>query len=68
MRAGFELTVHNRSSGPTKAFVGAHRATPAADPAALAEASDVVITMLSDDVALRERKAARKAMVAQRKS
>jgi 3-hydroxyisobutyrate dehydrogenase/2-hydroxy-3-oxopropionate reductase len=54
VRAGFELTVHNRSSGPTEAFVGAHRATAAADPAALAEASDVVITMLSDDVALRE--------------
>jgi 3-hydroxyisobutyrate dehydrogenase/2-hydroxy-3-oxopropionate reductase len=52
--AGFPLTVHNRSPGAMTAFAAAHGAGTAADPAALAAASDVVITMLADDDALRE--------------
>jgi 3-hydroxyisobutyrate dehydrogenase/2-hydroxy-3-oxopropionate reductase len=53
-RAGFGLTVHNRSAGPMLAFAAEHGAATAADPAAVAEASDIVITMLADDEALRE--------------
>ena len=53
-RAGFPLTVHNRSPGPMAAFAAEHGTATAADPAALAEASDVVITMLADDEALRD--------------
>jgi len=52
--AGFPLTVHNRSPAPMAAFAAAHGTPTAADPAALAEASDVVITMLADDEALRD--------------
>jgi 3-hydroxyisobutyrate dehydrogenase-like beta-hydroxyacid dehydrogenase len=53
-RAGFALTVHNRSPEAMAAFAAAHGADSAADPASLAAASDVVITMLADDDALRD--------------
>jgi 2-hydroxy-3-oxopropionate reductase len=45
--AGIPVTVHSRSPGPVDELVGAG-ATRAAGSAAVAEASDVVITMLPD--------------------
>jgi 2-hydroxy-3-oxopropionate reductase len=45
--AGFPVTVHSRSPGPVDELVGAG-ATGAEGPVAVAEASDVVITMLPD--------------------
>ena len=53
-RAGFALTIHNRTVDTMTAFAAEHGATTARDPAALAAASDVVITMLADDEALRD--------------
>jgi 3-hydroxyisobutyrate dehydrogenase/2-hydroxy-3-oxopropionate reductase len=53
-RAGFPLTVHNRSPAPMAAFAAEHGTATASDPTALAEASDVVITMLAVDEALRD--------------
>jgi 2-hydroxy-3-oxopropionate reductase len=47
LAAGYPLTVHSRSSPPVDALV-AEGATRAAIPAEVAEASDVVITMLPD--------------------
>jgi 2-hydroxy-3-oxopropionate reductase len=52
LAAGFELAVWNRSPEPQHALV-AQGAQGAESPAALARASDIVITMLSDDEALR---------------
>jgi 3-hydroxyisobutyrate dehydrogenase-like beta-hydroxyacid dehydrogenase len=53
-RAGFALTAHNRTPATMASFAAEHGAATAPDPAALAEASDVVITMLADDEALRD--------------
>jgi 3-hydroxyisobutyrate dehydrogenase/2-hydroxy-3-oxopropionate reductase len=53
-RAGFPLTVHNRTPAVAERFAAEYGAATAADPAALAAASDVVITMLADDEALRD--------------
>jgi 3-hydroxyisobutyrate dehydrogenase-like beta-hydroxyacid dehydrogenase len=53
-RAGFSLTVHNRTSGPMVAFAAEHGVGTAPDPASLAAVSDVIVTMLADDDALRE--------------
>ena len=53
-RAGFALTVHNRSARSMTAFAAEHGAATAPDPATLAAASDIVITMLADDDALRD--------------
>jgi 2-hydroxy-3-oxopropionate reductase len=47
LAAGFELTVHSRSPGPVDELV-AVGATRADDPAGVASASDVTITMLPD--------------------
>jgi 2-hydroxy-3-oxopropionate reductase len=47
LAAGFDLTVHSRSSGPVEELVAAG-ATRASDPAGVASASDVTITMLPD--------------------
>jgi 2-hydroxy-3-oxopropionate reductase len=47
LAAGFPLTVHNRSRGPVQELA-ARGAASAETPAALAAASDVVITMLPD--------------------
>lgn len=45
--AGFEVTVHSRSAGPVEELVAAG-ARQAADPAAVAGASAITITMLPD--------------------
>jgi 2-hydroxy-3-oxopropionate reductase len=47
LRAGFPMTVYSRSSGPVEELVAAG-ATRALAPADVAQASDVVITMLPD--------------------
>jgi 2-hydroxy-3-oxopropionate reductase len=47
LAAGYELTVHSRSSGPVDELEG-EGAAVAASPAAVASASAVVITMLPD--------------------
>jgi 2-hydroxy-3-oxopropionate reductase len=47
LAAGFDLTVHSRSAGSVDELVAAG-ATRADDPAAVAAASDVTITMLPD--------------------
>lgn len=47
-RAGFELTVWNRTAATARAWAGEHGATVAATPQALASNSDVVITMVVD--------------------
>lgn len=47
IKAGYALTVHNRSSGPVEEIV-AEGATAADSPRAVAAAVDVVITMLPD--------------------
>jgi 3-hydroxyisobutyrate dehydrogenase len=47
-RAGFELTVWNRTRSQADSWAQNHGATVAEDPAALARASDVVITMVVD--------------------
>ena len=44
-RAGFPLTVHNRSAAVADAFGAEHGVAVARDPADLAARSDVVITM-----------------------
>jgi len=46
-RAGYALVVHSRSRGPVEELI-ATRASEAATPRAVAEQSDVVITMLPD--------------------
>ena len=51
LRAGFALTVHNRSSGPEAALSDAG-ADVAASPVALAADADTIISMISDDAAL----------------
>lgn len=50
---GVPLTVYNRTSAQAQAFVAEHHAVMATHPAALAEASDVIITMLANEMALR---------------
>ena len=47
LAAGFDLTVHSRSSEPVDELVAAG-ATGGSDPAAVASASDITITMLPD--------------------
>jgi 2-hydroxy-3-oxopropionate reductase len=47
LAAGFDLTVHSRSAGPVDELVSAG-ASPAMDPAEVAAASDITITMLPD--------------------
>jgi 3-hydroxyisobutyrate dehydrogenase-like beta-hydroxyacid dehydrogenase len=63
VRAGYELTVWNRSPRKAEQFVGRHGASHAMTPAEAAEASDVTITMVPDvpeveDVLFGERGAA----------
>ena len=48
-QAGFELTVWNRTVATAEQWADRHGAAVAASPAALAAASDVVITMVVDD-------------------
>src|ERR671924_1612660 len=47
-RAGFELTVFNRTSERADAWVAEHGGHVAASPREVAERSDVVITMVVD--------------------
>src|SRR5919108_678291 len=47
-RAGFELTVWNRTSERAREWAAVHGATVADGPAGLAAASDVVVTMVVD--------------------
>jgi 3-hydroxyisobutyrate dehydrogenase len=47
-RAGFELTVYNRTRERADAWAAAHRGHVAASPREVAERSDVVITMVVD--------------------
>jgi 3-hydroxyisobutyrate dehydrogenase-like beta-hydroxyacid dehydrogenase len=47
-RAGFELTVHNRTLATARDWAAEHGATLAESPAAVAERSDVLITMVVD--------------------
>jgi 3-hydroxyisobutyrate dehydrogenase len=46
--AGYELTVYNRTREKAEAWVGEHGGTVADSPRAVAERSDVVITMVVD--------------------
>src|SRR5215218_3872656 len=47
-KAGYELTVFNRTREKAEAWVAEHGGTVADSPAAVAAASDVVITMVVD--------------------
>jgi 3-hydroxyisobutyrate dehydrogenase-like beta-hydroxyacid dehydrogenase len=47
-RAGFELTVWNRTRTKAEAFADEHRATVADTPARAAAAADIVVTMVVD--------------------
>jgi 3-hydroxyisobutyrate dehydrogenase-like beta-hydroxyacid dehydrogenase len=47
-RAGFELTVWNRTGSTAQAFAEAHAATTAPTPADAAEGAEIVLTMLVD--------------------
>jgi 3-hydroxyisobutyrate dehydrogenase-like beta-hydroxyacid dehydrogenase len=47
-RAGFELTVFNRTEATARAWAERHGAVVAESPAAVAQASDVLITMVVD--------------------
>ena len=53
-RAGYELTVYNRTRATAEAWVAEHGGTVADTPAAVGAASDVVITMLVDGDQVRE--------------
>ena len=47
-RAGFELTVWNRTAATAEAFAASHRATTAATAAEAADGAEIVVTMLVD--------------------
>jgi 3-hydroxyisobutyrate dehydrogenase-like beta-hydroxyacid dehydrogenase len=47
-RAGFDLTVWNRTGSTAEAFADSHRATVAGTPAEAAAGAEIVITMLVD--------------------
>jgi 3-hydroxyisobutyrate dehydrogenase-like beta-hydroxyacid dehydrogenase len=51
-RAGFPLTVYNRTRSVAEEFAAVHGGSVAATPAELAAASDVLISMLADGAAL----------------
>ena len=51
-RAGFPLTVYNRTVSVAEDFAAAHGAAVAATPAILAGSSDILISMLADGEAL----------------
>ena len=51
-RAGFPLTVYNRTTSVAEDFAASHRAGVAATPASLAGTSDILISMLADGDAL----------------
>jgi 3-hydroxyisobutyrate dehydrogenase-like beta-hydroxyacid dehydrogenase len=53
-RAGYELTVYNRTRATAEAWVTEHGGTVADSPAAVGAASDVVISMVVDGEQVRE--------------
>lgn len=53
-RAGYELTVFNRTRAKAEAWAGDHGGTVAGSPAEVAAASDVVISMVVDGDQVRE--------------
>jgi len=53
VKAGFELTVYNRSSDKTEALSKEIKIAVAYSPAELVATSDVIITMLADDAAVK---------------
>jgi 3-hydroxyisobutyrate dehydrogenase-like beta-hydroxyacid dehydrogenase len=53
-RAGYELTVYNRTRATAEAWAAEHGATVAATPAEAGAAADIVITMVVDGVQVRE--------------
>jgi 3-hydroxyisobutyrate dehydrogenase-like beta-hydroxyacid dehydrogenase len=53
-RAGYELTVYNRTKATAEAWVAEHGGTVADTPAAVGAASDIVITMVVDGDQVRE--------------
>jgi 3-hydroxyisobutyrate dehydrogenase-like beta-hydroxyacid dehydrogenase len=53
-RAGYELTVYNRTRATAEAWVAEHGGSVADTPAAVGAASDVVITMVVDGDQVRE--------------
>jgi 3-hydroxyisobutyrate dehydrogenase-like beta-hydroxyacid dehydrogenase len=53
-RAGYELTVYNRTRATAEAWVAEHGGTVADTPAAVGAASDVVISMVVDGDQVRE--------------
>ena len=59
-RAGYELTVYNRTRERAEAFADEHGATVAATPAEVGAASDVVITMVVDGAQVAARAARRR--------
>jgi len=54
VKAGFKVTVYNRSAEKSKALQESINVAIAGSPAALAETSDFIITMISDDAAVKE--------------
>jgi 3-hydroxyisobutyrate dehydrogenase-like beta-hydroxyacid dehydrogenase len=53
-RAGYELTVHNRTRERAEAWAAEHGATVAATPAEVGAAAEVVVTMVVDGPQVRE--------------
>src|SRR3954453_16581072 len=53
-KAGYELTVFNRTREKAEGWVAEHGGTVADSPAAVAEASDVVITMVVDGAQVKD--------------
>ena len=53
-RAGYELTVYNRTRERAEAWAAEHGATVAATPAEVGAASDVIITMVVDGAQVQE--------------
>jgi 3-hydroxyisobutyrate dehydrogenase len=54
VKAGFEVTVYNRNADKSTALAESIKVNIAASPAELAGSSDVIITMLSNDEAVKE--------------
>jgi 3-hydroxyisobutyrate dehydrogenase len=54
IKAGFGVTVYNRTASKSAALSKEMKVTVAASPAELVESSDVIITMLSDDEAVKQ--------------
>lgn len=54
VRAGHDVTVWNRSSGPVEDFLKTHKAGRVEYPDDLATEADIVISMLADDEAARQ--------------